>query len=263
MEREAKLLQNATKLKEAHEMKVREFAAIRSIDSTIVVSTSELESLKPELQDCRLELLPLLLNTPGTKSTFQMRNGIVFVGGYQHAPNVDAVVYFVTEVMPFVRGLLPGVKFHVVGSKPPTELFALAADDVIVEGYIEDLNVFLDTMRIAVAPLRYGAGVKGKVGTAMAAGLPVVVTSIAAEGMGVIDGVHASITDESQHFAKYVADIYTDPAKWNSFSNNGLSFANCMFGPTASFQALRRILGNINFELREETRYRLSLYATQ
>lgn len=260
MEREAELLQSPKMKFAAEKMKEREFAAIRSVDSTIVVSSTEMDNLQPQLLDQRLELLPLLLNIPGTSVSFEQRQGIVFVGGYQHTPNVDAVKYFVAEIMPFIRTYLPGVKFHVVGSKPPQSVLDLACEDIVVEGFIEELNPFLDTMRVAVAPLRYGAGVKGKVGTALAAGLPVVVTPIAAEGMEIADGEHALIAETPEVFARQVAKLYNDTALWGLLSRNGIRFADQKFGPTASYAALAEIIGRLGFELPAESKHPLSLY---
>lgn len=260
MERQAQLLQSSVKQDEAGKMKEKEFAAIREVDSTIVVSTTELETLQPQLPDQHLELLPLLLNIPGTTAGFEQRKGIVFIGGYQHSPNVDAVQYFVAEVMPLVRNYLPGVKFHIVGSKPPQSVLDLASEDVVVEGFIEDLTPFLDSMRVAVAPLRYGAGVKGKVGTALAAGLPLVATPIAAEGMEILDGDQALIANSPESFANLVAELYHDADLWCRLSRRGIDFADKKFGPAASYRALANIIGRLGFALPAESKYPLSLY---
>ena len=117
-------------------MKQRELAAIRASDASIVHSTVELELLSPELPDARLHAYPLIMNVPGTSKTFSERRDIVFVGGYQHTPNVDAVQYFVAEIMPLLRQRLPGVCFYAVGSKPPAEIQALACEDVIITGFV-------------------------------------------------------------------------------------------------------------------------------
>lgn len=261
MEREARLLQSVTKQSEADDMKEREFAAIKSVDSTIVVSTTEMDILQPQLPDMRLELLPLLLNIPGTRAGYDQRKGIVFVGSYQHTPNVDAVHYFVAEIMPHIRKQIPGVKFHIVGSKPPEGVLDLASDDIVVEGFIEELNPFLDSMRVAVAPLRYGAGVKGKVGTALAAGLPVVATPIAAEGMKITAGQEALIAEKPRDFATRVVELYTNESLWNRLSQNGIGFAESKFGPSASYSVLSQIIRGLGFEIPATPRYPLSFYS--
>ena len=156
MSREAELQSDKTKQKAADEMKQRELAAIRATDACIVHSTIELELLQPMLPDAKLHVFPLIMDIPGTNKTFADRRDIVFVGGYQHTPNVDAVHYFATEIMPLLRKQLPGVRFYAVGSKPPADIQALASEDIIITGFVEDLTPLLDKMRISVAPLRYG-----------------------------------------------------------------------------------------------------------
>ena len=137
--------------------------------TTIVVSTAEIDILQPQLPGQPLQIPSAAAGySLGLSAHGKRAKGIVFVGGYQHVPNVDAVKYFVNEVMPLLRQRLPGARFHAVGSKPPEAITALAAPDVVIEGFVEDLKPLLDSMCLSVAPLRYGAGVKGKVGTALA-----------------------------------------------------------------------------------------------
>jgi len=208
MSREAELQSDEAKQKAANEMKQRELAAIRSSDASIVHSTVEFELLHPELPDAKLHVFPLIMDVPGTNKTFSERRDIVFVGGYQHPPNVDAVQYFVSEIMPLLRTSLPGERFYVIGSNPPAEIQALATEDVIIAGFVEDLHPLLDKMRVSVAPLRYGAGIKGKVGSAMAVGLPVVATPLAAEGMSLTDGENILVADGAEAFADTIVKLY-------------------------------------------------------
>lgn len=262
MEREAALLASPQKASEAAEMKAREFKAIRAVDSTIVVSTAELEILQPQLPDQHLKLLPLMLDVPGTTSAYEQRSGIVFVGGYQHTPNVDAVVYFVTEVMPLLRPLLPGIHFHAVGSKPPQVVQDLAAHDVEITGFVEDLKPMLDRMRVSVAPLRYGAGVKGKVGTALANGLPTVVSPVAAEGMSIIDGEHVLTASSPIEFAEAIVQVYTDKVLWTRLSQHGVECAERTWGPRAAFQTFGSIVSGLGFDIAPSQRS-LSMYVTE
>ena len=259
MSREAELHSDKAKQKAADEMKQRELAAIRASDASIVHSTVELELLSRELPDARLHVYPLIMGVPGTSKTFSERRDIVFVGGYQHAPNVDAVQYFVAEIMPLLRQRLPGVRFYVVGSKPPAEIQALASGDVIITGFVEDLSLVLDKMRISVAPLRYGAGIKGKIGSAMAVGLPNVATPLAAEGMSLTDGENILVTEGSQQFADAVAKLYRDEVLWNRISHKGLAFAENAWGAEAAWRILAGILRELGLESVRNSR-QLTLY---
>jgi GT2 family glycosyltransferase len=246
MSREAELHPNKTKQSAADEMKQRELAAIRASDASIVHSTAELELLLPELPDAKLYLYPLIMDVPGTKNTFSERRDVVFVGGYQHIPNVDAVQYFVADIMPLLRKYLPGVRFYAVGSKPPVEIQELASEDVIITGFVEDIQPLLDKMRVSVAPLRYGAGIKGKIGSAMAVGLPVVATPMAAEGMSLTDGENILVADGAEQFAETIARLYRDETLWNRISHNGLEFAENAWGAEAAWHILSTILANLS-----------------
>ncbi|WP_162634924.1 glycosyltransferase [Pseudomonas putida] len=247
MEREAKLLNDSAKANAAVEMKEIEFAAIRNADASIVVSTNELELLRPQLPNEKIHLFPLIMDITGTEASFNARRDIVFVGGYQHTPNVDAVQYFVAEVMPHLRKRLPGVRFYAVGSKPPAEIKALESEDVVITGFVEDLPPLLDKMRVSVAPLRYGAGIKGKIGTAMAHGLPVVATSLAAEGMSLSANENILVADDAQSFAEAIVRLYEDESLWNELSLAGQDFALQEWGVEAAWVSLSKILDDIGF----------------
>lgn len=248
MTREAELLKDAGKKRKADEMKLRELAILRTVDASIVHSTTELEILSKELPDAKIHVFPLIMNVCGINKKFEERKDIVFVGGYQHPPNVDAVEYFVTKIMPLLRSRLPGVHFYAVGSQVPAEINALSCEDVIVTGFVENLNSLLDQMRVSVAPLRYGAGIKGKIGSAMAVGLPVVATSLAAEGMSLTDGDNILVAegDSAEQFAEAVVRLYLDKTLWNRISQNGLEFAENFWGAEAAWKILNTILTDIS-----------------
>ena len=229
----------------AAEMKRKELFLIAATDVTTVVSRTELELLNACMPAQTIRLLPFSQDIPGTTSGFANRRDIMFVGGYQHAPNGDAVHFFIDEVMPLLREMLPGVKFHAVGSKPPREILDLASDDVIIAGYIENLNAMMDTMRVSVAPLRFGAGVKGKISSALASGLPVVATTLGAEGMSLTAGTNVLLADDAHGMARVIAALYNDEALWNSLSQAGLEFANHTLGAANAWEALAGVMRDI------------------
>jgi hypothetical protein len=172
---------------------------------------------------------------------FDERQDICFVGGYQHTPNVDAVEYFVEEILPHVRRQLPDVSFYVIGSNPPARLRKLAGDGVVITGFVEDMGAMLDSIRIAVAPLRYGAGIKGKIATTLASGVPSVASSVAVEGMGLTEGREVRTADDPEAFAQSVVELYTSPDMWTEISRRGVDFARREYG----FEAGARIVGGI------------------
>jgi O-antigen biosynthesis protein len=223
--------------RQAERTRQLELGMMKKADCTIVISTAEEELLRKELPDAHLFNIPLVMEIHNRNpKSFAERKDIFFIGGYQHVPNVDAVRYFVEQIWPLLREKIPGLKFYIVGSHPPQEIIDLASHDVMVVGYVEDLSDFFNGCRLSIAPLRYGAGIKGKVGRSLAYGLPVVATSIATEGTGLVDREDIFIADGAEAFAAAVAELYNDEAVWNRLSRNGIEF----YERNYSFEAGRR-----------------------
>jgi glycosyltransferase involved in cell wall biosynthesis len=210
---------------------------------TLVVSEAEQVMLAKDAPGARVEVLSNVHEVHGCRKPFAERRDLVFVGGFQHPPNADAVTWFVREVFPLVRAKLPDARFHVIGSKVPASITALADDRVIVHGYVEDIAPYMDGCRISVAPLRYGAGVKGKVNMAMSYGLPVVATPVAVEGMHVVEEEDVLVAEDSTAFAEAVFRACSDETLWNRLSARGLANVQQHFSFDAARRAVRRILG--------------------
>lgn len=260
MSREEKLQNDLSVQSAATEMKLRELAGIRSADATIVVSTVEKEILQLELPDAKVHVFPLILDVKPSENGFAERRDIIFVGGFQHPPNVDAVKFFVNQVMPVLKERLEGVRFIVVGSKTPPEIQGLASRDIIIKGFVELLPPLLNKMRVSVAPLRFGAGIKGKIGTAMAIGLPVVATPLAVEGMSLTDGENILVADDAIAFADKIAEVYQNENLWNHIRDNSLLFAERAWGAEAAWSNLARILTDLGIGV-QRRQHPLSLYS--
>lgn len=223
MEREAHVARNESLAAEAATMKQAELSLIRAVDCTITHSTHERDLLASEVPGAPVAVWPFMFDVRGTKRGFSERSGYGFLGGYRHKPNIDAVVYFLKEIFPRIRKADPSAVFYVIGANPPDELRALNSSHVVVTGMIEDLADVLDKIRVFVCPLRIGAGVKGKVSVAMAYGLPVVTTSIGAEGIELEDGRNVVIADDPAVFAKAALRLHRDAALWQSISAEGMA----------------------------------------
>ena len=221
--------------------RTQELKLIRDCDITLVVSPVEQELLARDAPGARVEVLSNVHEVHGCKQGFAARKDLVFVGGFQHPPNVDAVEWFVREVFGAVRTQLPEVRFHVIGSRVPESIRALADAQVIVHGFVEDIMPFMDGCRISVAPLRYGAGVKGKVNMAMSCGLPVVATPIAVEGMHVQAGSDVLVADSAAGFADAIVHLYRDENLWHTLSVNGLANVERHFSFAAARAAVKRL----------------------
>jgi len=202
----------------AEQTRRSELSVIKAADATLVVSTAEQEVLAAEVPGEIVHVLSNIHEVPGSVKGFAERRDLFFVGGYQHPPNVDAACWFVTEIWPLVQRQLPRVRFHLVGSKAPEKVRSLKADGLVFHGFVESLDPFLGGCRLAVAPLRYGAGIKGKVNMSMAHGQPVVATAAAVEGLFAEHGRDILIADEPGAFAREVIRLYQDQALWERLS---------------------------------------------
>jgi len=151
---------------------------------------------------------------PGRVADFEERDGLLFIGGYNHGPNVDAVEWLISEIMPLVWDELPALRLTLLGAGPPQSVLQLANDRVAVPGFVRNVDPFFRTARVFVAPLRYGAGVKGKIGQAMEYGLPIVTTDVGAEGFGITPGVEALVRNDARGFADAILALYGDARMW-------------------------------------------------
>lgn len=246
-ERLAELEDSLTLRRVAEQTKRAEFSIIRQSDATLVVSPVEQEVLSKELPDSRIRILSNIHPLHGRRVTYEQRKDIFFVGGFQHPPNVDAMHWFVNDIWPLIHQEMPEVTFHLIGSKAPDSIRKLSADGVTVHGFVDDITPYLDNCRLAVAPLRYGAGVKGKVNMSMSYGQPVVATPMASEGMYARHGEQLLIADNAQAFAESVIRLYRDEALWTSLSDAGLENVKQHF----SFQSAVDHLHNLLTELQQ------------
>jgi glycosyltransferase involved in cell wall biosynthesis len=228
LEREASLSQNAALAAEAAETRHTELAAAREADQVWVVTGTERDMLIAALggQRTSVYVVPNVHRVRDSIPGFHERNGIIFLGGYLHRPNVDAVEFFLEHVLPAVRRKLPDVQVSIVGSHPPDWFYERARRDrnIVVTGFVPDHRVLLDSHRIGIAPLRYGAGMKGKIGEYLACGLPCVTTSIGAEGMALGHESHVLVADDPTAFADATVHLYREEALWRRFSEAGVRY---------------------------------------
>lgn len=240
--RGAEMNNDEAMLRASEATRVSELAVMARADTTLVVSNVEKEWLAHEAPGRVVEILSNLHQVAGPGEPFEQRRDLVFVGGFRHPPNVDAAVWFAREVMPAIRARLPQVAFHCIGSDPSDAILALSAlDGVVVHGHVPDLVPAMEGMRVAVAPLRYGAGVKGKVNLSMAHGQPVVATTCAVEGMHLQDGRDVLVADDAQAFAEAVLRLYQDEGLWNRLALSGLDNVARHFSLDAAREVVRRV----------------------
>jgi len=152
--------------------------------------------------------------------SFDQRQHLLFVGNFSHRPNTDAVLYLVRDVLPLIRQSLPSVELHVVGDNAPAEFEEFTSQGVKILGFVPALGPKMFGCRVFVAPIRFGSGVNGKIGESLSYGLPVVTTTIGAEGWE-FTGEQVLIGDNASDFAGAVVRLYEDRALWQTLSDKG------------------------------------------
>ena len=241
-QREAELAGTPAALRAAENTRSEELGLIERADATLVVSEYERGLLAELRPSARVWVVSNIHSLQSTGLSFEQREGLVFVGGFQHPPNLDAVEWLIDEILPEVRRTLPEVTLHIIGSKMPEALARRAAPGLRIHGFVPDLEPYMTGCRVSVAPLRYGAGVKGKVNQAMSHGLPVVATSCAAEGMYAEHGRELLIADDAVTFAAEVCRVYQNRALWQRLAENGRRNVEQHFSLDAARRSLEALL---------------------
>lgn len=219
-----------------------ELALIRAADASVAVTEYERDLVLAGAPGACVHVVPNIHESPRSKAGFAERDGLLFVGSYQHAPNEDAVLYFHSRILPLIRRRLPEVVLHLVGHPVLPSIQALASLLVRVHGWVEDLSELHERCRVFVAPLRFGAGMKGKIGDSMVRGVPVVTTSVGAEGMHLTDGEDVLVADDPVSFADAVVRLYTDEAVWKSLADRGARHIAASYSPPAAAGRIAALL---------------------
>jgi glycosyltransferase involved in cell wall biosynthesis len=240
--RHAELENNPLLAARAERTRRDELRLILESDAAMVVNQVEKDYLAREVPDANVHVVQIVFEEQPPGPAFEARQDILYIGGYLHPPNVDAVLYFTSEILPGIRQRLPGVRFFVLGSNPPLELKALQCEYIVVPGFQADIAPYFNACRLMVAPLRYGAGIKGKLGTSFSYGLPVVATAVAAEGMGLHDRRELLIADTPEDFVQSVIELYTDCGLWERLSVAGRQALRDRFSQQAICRDLERVL---------------------
>src|SRR6185369_5314268 len=222
-----------------------ELEVMRKVD--LVLSYTDVEKaviLSHNLDSTKVEKCPWVTEVATDVPPFRARKDIAFLGGYNHHPNVNAVEWFIANVMPLLQKQLPGVKLRVFGSHLPDSLAAFLKDqpNVVVEGWVASVRDAYDPCRVFVAPLQTGAGIKGKVIGALAHGVPTVMSPIAAEGIGVNAGTDGFIADKPEEWVSAIVKLYQGEKTWASVSAGALELARRQFGLERGVLQMRQAL---------------------
>jgi glycosyltransferase involved in cell wall biosynthesis len=191
--------------------RVMEYENILSkYDLALACSTEDLAYLKQTHHAGNLRLLPngVDLHTFAAGGhDYSHKHTLLFTGNMDYAPNVDAVGYFVHDILPLIKKRFPAVRFVIAGQKPVPKVLELAGDGIEVTGFVKDLAATYNSASVVVAPLRFGAGTQNKVLEAMAMGVPVVCSHIGFGGLGISSGQGAIMQQSPEAFANSVIDL--------------------------------------------------------
>jgi len=231
-------------LKDSEKFKEIETRIFNTVDIIFPFSTYEAPFIREIVPHKIVQTIPVFFydKIPGPVPNFASRTDILFVGFFGHPPNIDAALWFSAEVFPIVQRLIPEVKLLIVGSKPTDEIKQLEGPFINVTGHVSDdkLIEYYRKCKVAVLPLRYGAGVKGKLLESLCHQIPTVITSVAAEG---VDEIEKSclISDNADDFAEQIHKVYTDENVWNNCASEGKELIKKYF----TKEAARKIMEDV------------------
>ena len=224
----------------AIELSMMEKAAVSYYPSYVEINA--IHKINPEIRAKAITAYVYDTFLDRIEEDFEKREGLVFVGGFAHPPNADAVLWFASEIFPAIRRQIPDIQFYVVGSKVTDEIKELEqpGNGIIIKGFVsdEELEAIYQQCRIVVVPLRYGAGVKGKVVEAIYNGAPIVTTSVGAEGIPEVEKTLA-VADGAEEFADAVVNLYRDPERLKTLSGETQKYIRTHFSVDGAWEIIK------------------------
>jgi len=242
------------------EIAKREIASIYRCDLSLIISTYEMELLSDifKVETSLLYFLPFLLDKINDEhienlNPFEKREYFIFIGNFLHAPNVDAVLYLKKSIWPMIRKQLPKAEMHIYGAYITQQILELHNDKegFLIKGFAKDAQKVVSNARVCVAPLRFGAGIRGKLTEAMQNGTPSITTSIGVEGMHGDLPWSGFVEDIPENFADKAVELYSNKSVWEKKQQNGIKIINQIYdkeklsGPF--IKHIRSLQANIGF----------------
>ncbi|MBY0573018.1 MAG: glycosyltransferase family 4 protein [Undibacterium sp.] len=227
----------------ADDLTQREIASIYRCDLSLIISSFEMELLiqqfgVPEYLLCWCNLL--LMNQPKNLPSFEQRQGFISIGNFRHAPNWDAVLWLKQVIWPLIHAALPQAQLRICGAYPPPKASALhqPAQGFHVLGWVDDAHAVMTQARVCLAPLRFGAGIKGKLVDALACGTPSVTTAVGSEGMCGDLPWAGVVANDAAAIAQAAINLYQDPMRWQHAQDQGARLLAHYFDSKQSSAAL-------------------------
>ena len=241
--REAKLKNDTKKIQQSKLTKTTEFDLFDKSDIVVVKSKEDADILLSEKPTLPLAIIPTF-NIPSAKTLpFEKRQDLLFLGGFQHVPNIDSLEYLITNLFPKIRSNIPNVFLNVIGSNPTKHVIDLCSNEKNVNflGYMPEIESYLQNCKLLIAPIRYGSGVKGKITQSMANGLVVVTTPLGSEGISNSNDI-LKISHTDDEFVENVIQMYNNEQEWTKISQNAKIYAEKYFSPETVKNTLEQII---------------------
>ena len=238
----------------------REIASIYRCDLSLIISEAEIQLLKStfSIPEDLLLYLPFMLEIPSEEERaglphFKDRRNFVSLGNFLHNPNYDAVLHLKREIWPLIRRQLPSAEIHIFGAYTSEKVMSLNSEKegFLIKGRADCAAEVLKKARILLAPLRFGAGLKGKFTDAMLVGTPSVTTSVGAEGMGNPEEWNGKIADKSSDFAEAAVELYSDEVTWQQAQEKGFQLPEKKFKKSHFSQTFAERLRELILNLEE------------
>lgn len=201
-------------------MRKAELSLLFKVNGILVENGIDKKILLEHCGDLPVYIVPDIYHLVPSKNHFKNRRDLLFVGGFNHHPNTECIIWFLEYIFPLICRRLPEIRVFIIGDNPPAELRSFVSDNIIIIGFSRRLQYYLDSCRVLIAPFRNGAELNGKIIQSMSAGLPLVTTTIGAEGAFLIDRYNSLIADDPQEFAERVVSLYTNQELWERISEN-------------------------------------------
>lgn len=237
------------KLDQAKDTKKRELDVISKVDAVLTYTREEKAVISSHLfQQENIHICPWVLEKRQNKRSFEFREGVAFIGGYSHEPNLEALEYIINVIAPKLCLVKPDITFYVYGSNLPSQYKDYVIPNVKFIGYVDDVAELYDIHKVFIAPLQSGAGIKGKVLESISYGLPTILSDIATEGINVIDNVNSLIANSGEEWVSQITRLYQDKKLWQVISNNQAEMLEHHFSFGNAKRKMEKIFNGLNKE---------------
>ncbi|MBS1103335.1 glycosyltransferase [Gluconobacter sp. Dm-62] len=242
LQRQGEVQERPELLSAARQMRLLECTSAWMADAVITHSAAEAKWLQKAVPESKTFVVPWHVPVRGRPPAFGRRAGVLFVGDYSHAPNLDAAYWILEDIAPRLHKIAPHVTLMLAGSNMPASLAASSTENVEIMGHVADLSGLLGKIRVGIAPLRFGAGVKGKVLECLAASVPCIMTPIAAEGISLPPELDCLVATDVEQFVQLIVQYHDEEEAYRSAAQVARTFVRDNYSDGAVQNALSSVI---------------------